>query len=223
MLEVGVHPHWQFHNLTFNADTLISMWIVSLFLVVLAVIVRFTLRIRPGRFQCGVELGMESLLGMVTEKLSEEGKKYLPFVGTLFLFILASNWLGVLPLELEAPTADLNTTVALALLTITLVQIFGIIEKGVLKYLHKFIEPNPVFLPLNIMEELAKPVSLAIRLFGNIFSKETILTILTGLMALPLIYPIPILALGVLVGAIQAYVFALLAVFYISMAVAEGH
>jgi F-type H+-transporting ATPase subunit a len=96
------------------------------------------------------------------------------------------------------------------------------IEKGPIRYFKRYFEPNPVFFPLNVIEELAKPVSLSIRLFGNIFSKETIIVILSGLVALPLIYPIPILALSLLIGAIQAYIFMLLAVFYISMAL-EGH
>jgi F-type H+-transporting ATPase subunit a len=221
-ISVGVHPHWHLWNLTFNADTLISAWIVSAFLIALALIVRAGLKRKPGRLQTAVEMGLESINGLLSDRLKEKGKKYFPLIATLFLFILASNWLGILPFDLKSPTADINTTASLAILVIVLVQIFGIIEKGLFKYLHKFVEPNPMFLILNVMEEIAKPFSLAVRLFGNMFSKETILVVLTALVAVPLLYPIPILALGLLVGAIQAYVFALLAVFYISMAV-EGH
>ena len=221
-LHIGVHPQWHWQGFTFHADTLISAWIVSAFLIIAAVIIRITLSKRPGLFQGGVELAVQGLNGTLTERLGEKGKKYFAFIATLFIFILASNWLGILPLELKPPTADLNTTVGLALLTMVLVQVFGMVEKGPIRYFKRFFEPNPVFFPLNVIEELAKPLSLSIRLFGNIFSKETILLILTALTFFPVIYPIPLLALGLLVGAIQAYIFMLLTVFYISMAL-EGH
>jgi F-type H+-transporting ATPase subunit a len=180
------------------------------------------LKERPGKLQSGLELAIEALNTTLEEKLGKKGKKYFSFIATLFVFILSSNWLGILPFELKPPTADLNTTAGLAILTIVLVQVFGMIDKGPIKYFKRFFEPNPVFFPLNVIEELAKPLSLSIRLFGNMFSKETILVILISLVSLPLFYPIPILALSLLIGAIQAYIFMLLAIFYITMAV-EGH
>lgn len=221
-IHIGVHPQWHLFGLIFHADTLISAWIVSFVLIALAVFVRIVINIRPGLVQSAVELGAENLNGLLIERIGKKGLKYFPFIATLFLFIITSNWLGILPFDLKPPTADLNTTAGLALLTIFLVQAFGMIEKGPIRYFKRYFEPNPVFFPLNVIEELAKPVSLSIRLFGNIFSKETIIVILSGLVALPLIYPIPILALSLLIGAIQAYIFMLLAVFYISMAL-EGH
>ena len=221
-IKIGVHPLWHLYGWTFHSDTLISAWIVSAVLIALAVTVRIALKIRPGLLQSTVELGVENLNGILTDRIGEKGKKYFSFVATLFLFILTSNWFGVLPIDIKPPTADLNTTAGLALLTIFLVQAFGMIEKGPIRYFKRFFEPNPVFFPLNLIEELAKPLSLALRLFGNIFGKETIIVILSGLVALPLLYPIPILALSLLIGAIQAYIFMLLAIFYISMALAEG-
>jgi len=222
MAHIGVHPEWHLYGQTFHCDTLISAWIVSAVLIAAAIFIRSLIRMKPGLIQSAVELGAEGLNGTLTDKLGEKGRKYFPYIATLFLFIITSNWLGILPFELKPPTADLNTTAGLALLTIFLVQVFGMIEKGPIRYFKRFFEPNPVFFPLNVIEELAKPLSLSIRLFGNIFSKETILVILTGLVVLPLIYPIPILALSLLIGAIQAYIFMLLSIFYISMAV-EGH
>jgi F-type H+-transporting ATPase subunit a len=213
---------WYWHGWSFHSDTLISAWIVSAVLIAFAVSVRLIIKMKPNILQSAVELGITGLDGMLIERMGEKGRKYLPFVATLFIFILASNWLGVLPLELKPPTADLNTTAGLAILTIILVQAFGMIEKGPISYFKRFFLPNPVFFPLNVIEELAKPLSLSVRLFGNIFGKETIIVILSGLVALPLIYPIPILALSLLIGAIQAYIFMLLAIFYISMALAEG-
>jgi len=217
-----VHPLWHLYGWTFHSDTLISAWIVSAVLIASAIFIRAMLKMRPGLVQSAVELGTENLNGILVERMGEKGRKYFPFVATLFLFIITSNWLGILPFELRSPTADLNTTAGLALLTILLVQAFGMIEKGPIMYFRRFFEPNPVFFPLNVIEELAKPLSLSIRLFGNIFGKETIIMILSGLVALPLFYPIPILALSLLIGAIQAYIFMLLATFYISMAL-EGH
>jgi len=221
-VHIGVHPLWHLYGWTFHSDTLISAWIVSAVLVASAIFIRAILKMRPGLVQSAVELGTENLNGILVERMGEKGRKYFPFVATLFLFIITSNWLGILPFELRSPTADLNTTAGLALLTIVLVQVFGMIKKGPIMYFRRFFEPNPVFFPLNVIEELAKPLSLSIRLFGNIFGKETIIVILSGLVALPLIYPIPILALSLLIGAIQAYIFMLLATFYISMAL-EGH
>jgi F-type H+-transporting ATPase subunit a len=221
-IQIGIHPQWQLFGLVFHADTLISAWIVSFVLIALAVFIRVVISSRPGLVQSAVELGAENLKELLIERIGKNGLKYFPFIATLFLFIITSNWLGILPFDLKPPTADLNTTAGLALLTIFLVQVFGMIEKGPIRYFKRYFEPNPVFFPLNVIEELAKPVSLSIRLFGNIFSKETIIVILSGLVALPLIYPIPILALSLLIGAIQAYIFMLLAVFYISMAL-EGH
>ena len=221
-VHIGIHPLWHLYGWTFHSDTLISAWIVTAVLIAFAVFVRTTLKMRPGLLQSTVELGTESLNGILVERIGEKGRKYFPFIATLFLFIITSNWLGVLPFELKSPTADLNTTAGLAILTIILVQAFGMIDKGPIRYFKRFFEPNPVFFPLNVIEELAKPLSLSVRLFGNIFGKETIIVILSGLVALPLFYPIPILALSLLIGAIQAYIFMLLAVFYISMAL-EGH
>ena len=221
-MHIGVHPLWQLYGWTFHSDTLISAWIVTAVLIAFAVFVRTTLKIRPGLLQSTVELGVEGLNGTLVERMGNKGRKYFPFVATLFLFIITSNWLGVLPFELKPPTADLNTTAGLAILTIIMVQVFGMTDKGPIRYFKRFFEPNLIFFPLNVIEELAKPLSLSVRLFGNIFGKETIIMILSGLVALPLIYPIPILALSLLIGAIQAYIFMLLAVFYISMAL-EGH
>jgi len=207
---------------TFHSDTLISAWIVTAVLLSFAIFIRTILQMRPGLLQSTVELGVDSINGILVERMGEKGRKYFPFVATLFLFIICSNWLGILPFDLKPPTADLNTTAGLAILTIILVQAFGMIEKGPIRYFKRFFEPHPLFFPLNVIEEMAKPLSLSVRLFGNIFGKETIIVILSGLVALPLIYPIPILALSLLIGAIQAYIFMLLSIFYISMAL-EGH
>jgi F-type H+-transporting ATPase subunit a len=221
-VHIGGHPKWIMWGLTFNSDTLTTVWLVSLVLIIFAIFVRIRLNRRPSKLQAMVEMAYEALESMVSDKLGHRTKLFIPFAGTLFMFILLSNWLGILPFDIKSPTADINVTAGFALMVILVVQLYAIYERGILKYLHRFIEPYPLFLPLNIVEEIAKPFSLAVRLFGNVFSKETILLVLTSLVVFPIFYPIPILALGIMIGAIQAYVFTLLTVFYISMAL-ESH
>jgi F-type H+-transporting ATPase subunit a len=221
-VHIGGHPKWIIWGLTFNSDTLTTVWLVSFVLILFAVFIRIKLNRRPSKLQAMVEMGYEALESMVSDKLGARTKLFIPFAGTLFMFILISNLLGILPFDIKAPTADINVTAGLAVMVIILVQLYAVYERGILKYLHRYIEPYPLFLPLNIVEELAKPFSLAVRLFGNVFSKETILLVLTSLVVFPIFYPIPILALGLMIGCIQAYVFTLLAIFYISMAL-EAH
>jgi F-type H+-transporting ATPase subunit a len=241
MIEIGYHAVWQFWGMVFNSDTVISSLIVSLILVIFAFSARFFI-IRKNKYISGMQAACE-LLYVFSMSISEgvmgaKGKKYASFIASLFIFILVANVFGILPVTevvtlffgkwfvhvpaLEAPTADINTTAALALTVFFSVHFFGIRERG-LSYFKRYFSPNPVFLPLNLMEELAKPLSLAIRLFGNTFGKATIVIILVSLMAFPLIYPIPFLALGLFIAFVQAYIFALLTTFYIASAISEGH
>ena len=152
----------------------------------------------------------------------------LPFIGTLFLFIFGCNWAGALiPWklielpngELSAPTNDINTTVALALLTSVTYFFAGIQKKG-FGYFKRYLQPTPVLLPINILEDFTKPLSLSFRLFGNILADELTVTVLT--MLVPLIIPLPIMVLGVFASSIQALIFSTLAAAYIAEAV-EGH
>ncbi len=242
MVHIGEHKTAEMLGLTVNLDTVISMLIVSAVITVFAIFVRFVLLakrkdgITPGL--CAVEMLYEFVETIPVGVMGNKGLAYVPFIGTLFIFILASNLFGLIPLnavysvffeksfghipELIAPTADINTTAALAILVFLSIHFYGIKEKR-LAYFKHFFSPSPFFLPLNLMEEIAKPFSLAIRLFGNTFGKETIIVILIALTAFPIIYPIPILALGLFIAFIQAYIFSLLSTFYISAALSEGH
>ncbi|MFH0886683.1 MAG: F0F1 ATP synthase subunit A, partial [bacterium] len=159
---------------------------------------------------------------------------------TLFFFILTCNWLEAIPfnqlydliikpiigrpahMELAAPTSDLNTTVALALMVFTFSIYAGIRERG-WGYFKHFFEPMFLFLPINIMEEISKPFSLSIRLFANIFAKVIILLILIKLLAFPFAYPIPLIMLSIFIGFIQAFIFALLTTVYLSLATSAEH
>jgi F-type H+-transporting ATPase subunit a len=162
----------------------------------------------------------------------KEYRPWVPFVGTLFLFIFVSNWTGALaPLrlvklpegELTAPTSDINTTVALALLTSLAYFYAGFSKKG-LAYFGNYVQPVAFMLPFKIIEDFTKPLSLSFRLFGNILADELVVGVLVLLV--PLFVPLPVMALGLFTSAIQALIFATLAAAYIGEAMedhGEGH
>jgi F-type H+-transporting ATPase subunit a len=159
----------------------------------------------------------------------EEYQPWVPFLGTLFLFIFASNWSGaLLPWrvielpsgELGAPTGDINTTVALALLTSIAYFYAGINKKG-LGYFSRYVEPAAFLLPINVLEDFTKPLSLSFRLFGNLLADELVVGVLVSLV--PLFVPVPLMLLGLFTSAIQALVFATLAGAYIGEALEDHH
>lgn len=229
-------------GLAFHADTIISMLIVSGIILFLAAFVRVFLALHSKKkitsLQAAAEMILEALAGLPASVMGKSGEKYIPLISTLFIFILISNWFALVPVnavyslffdkwlgaipEITAPTTDLNFTAGLALVVFFSTHFFGIIEKKGAYFL-RFLKPYFFFLPINIMEEVAKPFSLALRLFGNMFGKETILLILISLTVFPIIYPLPILALSLFIGLIQAYIFALLTTFYIGGAISDGH
>ncbi len=155
--------------------------------------------------------------------MSPEGQSAFPYLATLFLFILFSNLLGVIPgllvPELKSPTGDLNVTFGLALVVFLLSQGYAIRARGLPAYLLSFFRPNPLFLPLNLVEIVTRPLTLAFRLFGNIFAGEVLLLILYFLV--PVVIPSLWAAFSVFIGVIQAYLFVMLAIAYISSAVEE--
>lgn len=241
MFEIGHHSTVKLWDIAFNLDTIISMSIVSAFIIICAIIIRFTILSRRSALslpRVALEMLYEGLEGIPVGIMGRQGLAYVGLIATLFIFILLSNLFGLIPVnafysflfermfgpipELPAPTADINITGGLALLVFLALHYIGIRSRG-FKYFKKFFEPNFVFFPINLMEELAKPFSLAIRLFGNTFGKETILVVLISLTVFPLLYPVPIMALGLMIAVIQAFIFALLTTFYIAAAISEGH
>jgi F-type H+-transporting ATPase subunit a len=143
----------------------------------------------------------------------EDTGRYLPFIGTLFLFILVSNVLTIVPGFL-APTGSLSTTAALAICVFVAVPLYGIIDQGFVSYVKHYVRPTVFMLPFNIIGELSRTLALAVRLFGNIMSGTKIAAIL--LVIAPFFFPVLIHALGLLTGVIQAYIFAILAMVYIA-------
>jgi F-type H+-transporting ATPase subunit a len=182
----------------------------------------------PSFSQNLIEYILEFIRELTRNQIGEDYRPWVPFVGTLFLFIFVSNWSGALiPWhiielphgELAAPTNDINTTVALALLT-SLSYFYAGLQKRGISYFGKYIQPTPILLPINILEDFTKPLSLSFRLFGNILADELVVAVLISLV--PLVVPIPMIFLGLFTSGIQALIFATLAAAYIGESM-EGH
>lgn len=198
-------------------STVVMSTILSGFIALVSYLATRHLQAIPGRLQNALETVVELLQGLVEDNMGEKGRVYFPFIGTLFLYILLSNWMGAIP-GLKSPTSDINVTVALAVVVLMATHVYGLSKKG-LAHFHHFLEPMPVFLPLNIMEEITKPLSLAFRLFGNVTGEHIVVAVL-GLIV-PLIAPVPMSLFGLFTGLIQALVFTMLAMVYITQATEE--
>ncbi|MDW7674498.1 MAG: F0F1 ATP synthase subunit A [Bacillota bacterium] len=213
-------PEEMFHIGPIPVDsTVVSQWIAMLVLFGLVFFATRKINTKPKGAQTVLELIMQFFYGVMDPSLGKENRKYLPLVASVGLFILTMNLLWFIP-GLIPPTTDLSTTFGLALATIIIVNVIGIKKKGIKGYVHHFMEPTPVLAPLNIIEEFVKPVSLALRLFGNMFGEKVVVTILFILV--PLLVPVPVMLLGVLMGGIQAFVFTLLTVTYLTTSL-KGH
>jgi len=188
-------------------------------LFVLAFLISRRISVMPRGAQNLLELVADFFYELLEETMGKEGRNYIPVVGTLFLFILLLNLSWFIP-EMKPPTTDLSTTAGFGIVTIILVQLIGIKKRGLGGYIKHFFQPTPFLFPLNFIEELVKPVSLSLRLFANMFGEKTVVAAL--FLMIPLFVPIPVMFLGVIMGVIQALVFSLLTVIYISTFVA-GH
>nr|ALO21399.1 CF0 subunit IV of ATP synthase [Golenkinia longispicula] len=229
-VSVGQHYYWQIGDFEVHGQVLITSWIVLGIIVLLSFLGNSNLKSTPDGMQNFTELVTEFIRDLAKTQIGEqEYLKWVPFLGTIFLFIFVSNWSGALfPWrlielpngELAAPTNDINTTVALALLTSISYFYAGIRKKG-LGYFKRYVEPAIFLLPINILEDISKPLSLSFRLFGNILADELVVGVLVGLV--PLVIPIPVMLLGVFTSAIQALVFATLAGAYIGEALEDHH
>lgn len=208
------------YGLAINA-TILFTWIVMALLTGVSILITRNLRadVPPDRWRTFLEAIVLTIQGQIDEISVRSDRRLLYFAGTLFLFIVTSNLLMIVP-GWHSPTASLSTTVALALSVLVAVPIFGIASRGVGGYLHGYIEPNIIMLPFNIIGEASRGVSLAIRLYGNVMSGAVIAAIL--LSVAPFFFPVAMDMLGLLTGVIQAYIFAILATVYISSATAPN-
>ena len=194
----------------------VTTWII---MAVLALVCRFVTRrlsMLPDRRQAVLEGIVTGIIGQIEEVIRKDGRPFLPLVGTLFIFLVIANLCGVLP-GVEAPTGKIETPAALALIVFFSVHYFGVRARGLRGYLASFAEPKLIMLPLNILSEITRTFSLMVRQFGNIMSGEFIIGLVVALAGL--FVPIPLMALEILVGLVQAYIFSVLATVFIGAAV----
>lgn len=207
---------------TFGVNrTIVNTWAIMALLTLVSMLITRNLRpdVPPSRWRTALEVIVNAIQGQIGEVTQRTDRRLLYFTGTLFLFILTSNMASVLP-GFDPPTASLSTTAALALSVLVAVPLFGIASRGLGGYLHTYLEPSILMLPFNIIGEVSRGISLAIRLYGNIMSGAVIAAILLGIA--PFFFPVLMNMLGLLTGVIQAYIFAILATVYISSATAPA-
>jgi F-type H+-transporting ATPase subunit a len=207
----GLSPQVIFTLFNFEiTDTVVSTWVMMAMIIIIAILIT---RFKPALG----ELIVEFLTSIIRSVMAEETDItiFLPVLGTLGIFLLFANIFGIFP-RMVSPTANINTTIALSIIVFFSVHLYGIIEKGLWGYLKDF--ANPIFiLPLEIVSQFSRTLSLAVRLFGNILSTDLIVAIVFTL--IPFIAPLPLAALGMLTGVLQAYIFLVLASLYIASAV----
>jgi F-type H+-transporting ATPase subunit a len=194
----------------------VTTWVIIAVLTLSSWVVTRRLKLHPDRRQAVVELVVTGIIGQVEEVIRKDPRPFLPILGTLFIFLVAANLSGVLP-AVQAPTGTLETSAALALMVFGSVHFFGLRARGPVGYLASFAKPKAIMLPLNIVSEITRTFSLMIRLFGNVMSGEFIIALIVGLAGL--FVPIPLMALEILVGLVQAYIFTILATVFIGAAV----
>jgi F-type H+-transporting ATPase subunit a len=208
---------WQWGPITLNA-TILFTWLLMVVLVAVSWFVTRNLT-SDASISHGQNV-LEAIVTLVTDQIGEisrhNPRRYVPFVGTLFIFIAASTLLSIVP-GFRPPTGSLSTTTALAICVFIAVPIFGIMQQGLRGYLRQYLQPSPFMLPFNVIGEFSRTLALAVRLFGNVMSGTMIAGIL--LTIIPLFFPILMEAFGLLIGIIQAYIFSVLAMVYIASAI----
>jgi len=177
------------------------------------------LTLHPSSTQAALELLVDAIATQIRDTMRTEPRPYMPLIGTLFLFILIANWSSMIP-GIEPPTASLETDAALALIVFVAVAWFGIRARGLGGWLASFAEPNLLMAPLNLVESVTRTFSLLVRLFGNVMSGVFVIGIVLSLVGL--LVPVPLMALELLTGAVQAYIFSVLAMVFIAGAVGES-
>ncbi len=221
---------WRNGAVTINL-TIVTTWAIMLLLTLASWVVTRNLKKRASEPDVKTVAGsrlltfFETIVDFLRKQVREIGvahpDAYLPFLGTLFLFIITANVLLVLP-GYEPPTASLSTTAGLALCVFLAVPLFGILERGVGGYLKSFFQPNPIMAPFHVVAEITRTLALAVRLFGNVMSEVMIGGIL--LSVAPILFPVVMKVFGLLTGVIQAYIFFVLAAVFLSAATSgEGH
>ncbi len=208
---------WQHGFITINL-TIVTTWALMLVLIIFSFVITRKLKtgIHISRWQCILEMLVTGMNDQIEAVGLSDPKRYIGFIGTMFLFIVTANLAIIFPWY-EPPTGSLSTTAALAICVFMAVPFFGIEESGIGGYLKSYIKPTFIMLPFNLIGEISRTLALAVRLFGNIMSGGMIVAILLSIS--PFIFPIVMKLLGLLTGVVQAYIFSILATVYIAAAV----
>jgi F-type H+-transporting ATPase subunit a len=218
--------HFEGHEVIPNY--LVMVLLIVVFVTVLCLVMRSRLSVEhPGKFQILLEDGVMAVVSLLEEWIGPDGRRYLPLIATLGLFILLGNYAGLVP-GLMAPTADINVTVGCAITTWVYYHYQGFRKQGVVNYLKHFAVPPgapvwmaPLMLVIELISHSSRLLSLSLRLFGNIFGEELVIVILGSI--IPFIVPLPMMFLGLITGGLQAFIFVLLSIIYLQAAVAVEH
>jgi len=198
-------------------------WFIMATLALFSFLATRRVSVLPGRFQNVMEVVVEGIDTFLTDTMGPEGRKFFPLIATLGIYILTSNLLGLIP-GFESPTANLNTTVSLAVVVFAMTHIVGIRVHGI-KYVKQFMGPvwwlTPLMMPIELISHLSRPLSLSVRLFGNIMGEDIVLAVV--LLLVPLLVPLPVFVLMIFTSGIQTVVFMLLTMMYIAGAMEEAH
>jgi len=223
--------HWiaSIGNYSFNMDTLVTMWAAMIFLIIFGFVATRKLAFVPSKLQAFCENLMGFFWGLTDSMIGHEGRKHIPLVASLFLFIVTANLMGQLPLrlihlkhgELASPTNDINLTAAMAILVLIYYVAAGFKKKKIRFLVHEISFVGLILFFIEILEMFTRPLTLALRLFGNILAGEILISALLGMCAYLL--PLPIMFFEVLVAVVQALVFTMLTIVYISTATTEEH
>jgi F-type H+-transporting ATPase subunit a len=207
------------HNIALNIEVIVMTWIVFFVLIVFGFFTTWKRDLLPRPMQVLGELIISQLYELTEDALGrEKSKTYAPLICALFMFLLVSNWIGIVP-HLEEPTKDLNTPLSLGLMGFVLAHYAGIKNKGIKEYCKEYFQPIFFMMPLNVIGELAKVISISFRLFGNIMGGSIIILVVSHLIYSIVLPPLLNAFFGLFVGAIQAFVFTMLTLVYISVQV----
>jgi F-type H+-transporting ATPase subunit a len=218
--------HFEGHEVIPNY--LVMVLLIVVFVTVLCLFMRSRLSVdHPSRFQILMEDGVTAVIGLLEEWIGPDGRRYLPLIATLGLFILLGNYAGLVP-GLMAPTSNINVTVGCAITTWVYYHYQGFRKQGVVNYVKHFAVPPgapvwmaPLMLIIELISHSSRLLSLSLRLFGNIFGEELVIVILGSI--IPFIVPLPMMFLGLITGGLQAFIFVLLSIIYLQAAVAVEH
>ncbi len=214
---LSIEPLFHLGPVPVTAPVVVT-WVIMAVLAALAWATTRRLTLRPGKAQTVLELMVTTIDAQIADTMRRDPAPFRALIGTIFLFVLAANWSSLIP-GVEPPTAHVETDAALALIVFAATIAYGIRARGMGGYLATFAEPSWVMIPLNVIEQITRTFSLIVRLFGNVMSGVFVVSIVLSLAGL--LVPIPLMALDLLTGAVQAYIFAVLATVFIGAAVGE--